>query len=301
MLTADRKQEKTALLLVNPVAGRKLIQRSLTQVIRCLMDQQYLVTTAVTDRRNEAKELAARLGGAYDLVVCAGGDGTLNECASGLAEQDLRVPLGYIPCGSTNDFALTHDLPCEILPAVQAVAAGRQRQFDLGCFDERFFLHHALFGAFTRMAYSTDQAQKNVLGYGAYILDGVKELSNLKPISLRIQADGQVLEGQYLFGTVSTNRYIAGIYTLPEETVAEDDGRLVMVLIRAPKTVLEWDAIARSILQADPNCSMLDILTARSIVAEAPEGLEWSLDGESSGVRTEVHLSARPGFLTLQG
>jgi YegS/Rv2252/BmrU family lipid kinase len=301
METADKTYEKKALLLVNPVAGRKMIQRSLTQVIRELMDAGYLVTTAVTAQRNEARSLAASLGGGFDLIVCAGGDGTLNECASGMAEAGWQVPLGYIPRGSTNDFALSHDLPGEILPAAEVIAAGRRRAFDLGCFEERFFLHHALFGAFTRMAYSTDQAQKNMLGYGAYVLDGLKELSNLKPIRLRVTAGAQTLEGENLFGTVSTNRYIAGIYTLPEETIAADDGRLVMLLIKAPKSVPEWDGIVRSILLADPDCPMVEILAGEEFVVETPEGLEWSLDGESSGVRTLVHLRARAGFLTLQG
>ncbi len=301
METADKTYQQRALLLVNPVAGRKMIQRNMTQVIRTLMDADYLVTTAVTAQRNEARDLAARLGGGFDLVVCAGGDGTLNECASGMADGGWHVPLGYIPCGSTNDFAQTHDLPGEILPAAEAVAAGRRRSFDLGCFEERYFLHHALFGAFTRMAYSTDQAQKNMLGYGAYVLDGLKELSNLKPIRLLVEADGQRLEGEYLFGTVSTNRYIAGIYTLPEASIAADDGRLAMLLIKAPKSVPEWDGIVRSILLADPDCPMLEILTGEEFLVEAPEGVEWSLDGESSGVRTRVHLHARAGFLTLQG
>ena len=292
---------KKTLLVINPVAGRKLIQRSLCAVVRCLMDRGCLVTTAVTASRGEARCLCAELGEKYDLIVCAGGDGTLNECISGMADADLRRPLGYIPCGSTNDFALSHDLPLDILEAAAAVAEGRLRQYDLGCFGEQFFLHHALFGAFTRLAYSTDQNQKNVLGFGAYVLDGLRELPNLKPVSLSVTADGVIEEGEYLFGTVSVDRHIAGLYTLSEELVGPADGRLAAVLIKAPKSVPEWDVLGRSLLSGDPNCSMVKVLSGRQLLVRSSEEIEWSLDGESSGLQREVQITAKQGFLTLQG
>ena len=217
---------KKALLIVNPVSGRKLIQRYMTQLVRGLMDEGYLVTTAVTAQRGEARELSRLLGGQFELLVCAGGDGTMNECVSGLVDAGLQIPVGYIPCGSTN------------------VAEGALRRFDLGSFDEQLFIHHALFGAFTWMAYSTDQEQKNKLGYGAYILDGLRDLSKLKPISLRLTTETETVEGDYLFGSVCTDRHIAGVFELPEELIGPEDGQLAAVLIRAPKTVLELESLA---------------------------------------------------------
>ncbi len=299
--TASQKLNQKALLLVNPVAGRKLIQRSLSQVVRTMMDRDYLVTVAVTGARGEAQELTARFGGDYGLIVCAGGDGTVNECLSGMAEAGLDRPFGYIPCGSTNDFALSHDIPTDILKAAEAVVGERQRSFDVGCFSERYFLHHALFGAFTSMAYSTDQAQKNLLGFGAYVLDGLRQIPTLKPIPLSVDADGVKEEGEYLFGAVSVNRFIAGIYTLPEENVGDDDGNLAAVLIKVPKTVADWDVLGRSLISGDPNCAMVKVLYAKELCISCPEDLEWSLDGESSGPRKEVRFSAMPGFLRLRG
>ena len=292
---------KKALLLINPVAGRKLIHRSLCAVVRCLMDQGYLVTTAVTSCRGEARRLSAELAPAYDLLVCAGGDGTLNECISGLADGDVCVPVGCLPCGSTNEFALSHSLPPDPLQAAASVAEGRLRQFDLGCFEERYFLHHALFGAFTRLAYSTDQSQKNLLGFSAYVLDGLKELPNLKSIPLSVSADGVVEEGEYLFGTVSVDHHIAGLYTLSEELIGPTDGRIAAVLIKIPKSVTDWDVLGRSFLSGDPTCSMVKVLTGRELLVTSEEPIEWSLDGESSGFRTQVRITAKAGFLTLQG
>lgn len=293
--------DKKAMLIINPVAGRKQFQRYAVQVIRTLMDKGYLVTTFVTARRSEARERIAQSGGDYDLLVCAGGDGTLNECVSGMADADLSVPMGYIPCGSTNDFALTHGLSTDILTEAGRIAKGSRKQFDLGCFGERYFLHHALFGAFTWMAYSTDQEQKNMLGYGAYVLDALRNLSKIKPFALSVSADGDVTEGEYVFGVVSTNRQIAGIYELPEELVGEEDGKLAAVLIQTPKTVLDWDALAHSLLTGDLQCPLLKILTAKEFTIRSQEGIEWSLDGESSGSRTEVRIRAKKAFLTLQG
>ncbi len=301
MSTAISDLTKKALLIVNPVSGRKQIQRSLGAVVREIMDGGYLVTLAVTGARNEARELSALFGGDYDLIVCAGGDGTLNECVSGMADAQLQRPFSIIPCGSTNDFAVTHDLPNDILPAAEAIGSGRIRRFDLGCFEDRYFLHHALFGAFTRLAYSTDQSQKNLLGFGAYVLDGLKELPNLKTIPLAVTADGVREEGEYLFGTVSVNRYIAGIYTLPEELIGPDDGRLAAVLMKAPKSVQDWDTLGRSLISGDPNNAMVKVLVGERIEVEAKEDLEWSLDGESSGPRKKVSITAKRGFLNVLG
>ena len=292
---------KNALFIINPVAGRKLIQKNICAVVRCLMDKGYLVTTAVTSRRGEARELSSSLGKDFDLLVCAGGDGTLNECISGMADGDVRVPVGYLPCGSTNDFALSHGIPLDTIEAAASIAGGKLRQYDLGCFGERYFLHHALFGAFTRLAYSTDQSQKNLLGFGAYVLDGLKELPNLKPIPLSVSADGVMEEGEYLFGTVSVDHHIAGLYTLPEELIGPADGRVAAVLIKAPKSVADWDLLGRSFLSGDPNCSMVKVLTGRELLVTSAEPIEWSLDGESSGFQTQVRISTKAGFLTLQG
>ena len=293
--------DKRALLIMNPVAGRKQIQRYSVKVIRSLMDQGYLVSTMVTSGRGDARDWAARYGDDYDLLVCAGGDGTLNECASGLADAELSVPLGYIPCGSTNDSAAALGLDTDICREAERIAEGGRKQYDIGCFGERYFLHHALFGAFTWMAYSTDQEQKNVLGYGAYVLDALKNLSKLKPVSLFLSADGVASEGEYVFGVVSTNRHIAGIYELPAELVGDADGKLAAVLIQTPKTVLDWDALAHSLLTGDLQCPLLKVLTAQEFRIRTQDKIEWSLDGESSGGRTEVCIRAKKAFLTLQG
>jgi YegS/Rv2252/BmrU family lipid kinase len=293
--------EKKALLIVNPVAGRKLIQRHVTQIVRDLMNQGYLVTTAVTGSRGEGRDLTRSLAAEYELLVCAGGDGTLNECVCGLLDAGLLVPIGYIPCGSTNDFAASHGLPTEIPAASRIAAGGRSQKYDVGCFSGRYFIHHALFGAFTWMAYSTPQDQKNKLGYGAYVLDGLRELMDLKPIHICMVTDETQLEGDFIFGAVSTDRHIAGLFDLPEDKIGLADGKLAAFLIVAPQNVQEWDALARSLITGDTNCPLIHILIGERFHVTSTEETEWSLDGEGSGPRKETDISVVPGFLELRG
>ncbi len=292
---------KKLLLIINPVTARAAVTPALIDVIDCFEKAGYRVSVHVTQYKNDTFDTVKQIGGDYDTVVCAGGDGTLNECVSGLAQAGLQRPLGYIPCGSTNDFAASHGLSDNIPLEAKRIAEGGQKRYDVGCFDERFFLHHALFGAFTWMAYSTDQEQKNKLGYGAYVLDGFRGLSKLKPYRLKLTADGAEIEDEFLFGAVSTNRYIAGIFELPDQIIGDDDGKLAVVLIRVPKNMLEWDTLAHSILTGDPDCPMVKILFTKDVTVESEEGIEWSLDGESSGLRTSAHITTKQAFLNLQG
>lgn len=292
---------KKALLIVNPVSGKKLFLRHMPEVLRIFMDAGYLVTAAVTGRRGEATALAARYGGDYDLLCCAGGDGTLNETLTGLVRADRRVPLGYIPCGSTNDFAVSRALSADIPAQARSVASGKQRRYDVGRFGDQIFSYVAAFGAFSWLSYTTDQALKNVLGHTAYILDGIKDLSKIKSIHMKITADGAVHEGDYLFGAVCNSTSIAGTLELPKAAVDMLDGKFELLLVKTPKTLPDLDATLRGLFTQDYSCPFIDFFQASRIDIDNPPGLEWALDGEGSGLYGHVHIEPIPGFLTLQG
>lgn len=292
---------KKVILIINPVSGKKQMLRYIPQVIRCFMDAGYIVTIMITARRGEATELARRFGGDFDLVCCAGGDGTLNETLSGLILGDIHVPLGYIPCGSTNDFANSHALSTDIVTAAQNIASGRLTRYDVGRFGDHFFSYVAAFGAFSWLSYTTDQNLKNLLGHTAYIIDGIKNLSKIKPLHLKITADGTLHEDDYLFGAVCNSTSIAGTIALPKELVDTCDGVFEVLLIKVPKTIMDLDAILRALINQDYTCPFIDFFPARDIYVENPIGLEWSLDGECPGSYDAVHISPIPGFLELQG
>ena len=301
ILNCKEKYPRRALLIINPVSGKKLVIRYIPEIIRRLMDSGYLVTTAVTSRRGEATEIAAQLGADYDLVCCTGGDGTLNEVISGLASSDTEVALGYIPCGSTNDFAASHGLSIDIPTAAANIAEKEIRQLDIGCFEDSFFSYVAAFGAFSWLSYTTDQNMKNMLGHTAYILDAIKDVYKIKPIHLKLSANGIDYEGDYIFGAVCNSTSIAGTITLPSDIVDTDDGKLEVILIKMPKTILELDMIIRCILSQDYSCPLIDFFHAEHIEITNPHGLEWALDGECKVAYDKVHIDVKRSFLKLKG
>ncbi len=292
---------KKALLIINPASAKKLLLKHIPNIIRRLIDNGYLVTTCVTSRRGEATELAAALGRAYDLVCCTGGDGTLNETLTGLAREHIRVPIGYIPCGSTNDFAVFHGLATDITKAADNMASGERQLYDIGRFDKAYFSYVAAFGAFSWLSYTTDQNLKNKLGHTAYIIDGIKDAYKVRPIRMRFNADGSVYEGEYIFGAVCNSTSIAGTIELPKAVVDPSDGIFEVLLIKMPKTIVELDTIIRSIINQDYSCPLVDFFQASRLSIDNEPGLEWSLDGECIVPDDHFEFSVIPKFLELQG
>ena len=291
---------RRALLIINPVSGKRMVLRYIPQIIRTFMDAGYLVTTVVTSRRGEATDYARDLGGGFDLICCTGGDGTLNETITGLAQGDIHVPIGYIPCGSTNDFAVSRSLSTDIMTAARQAAFGAQKPYDIGLFGEQYFSYVAAFGAFSWLSYTTDQNLKNMLGHTAYILDGIKDLSKIKPLHVRITVDGTAYEDDYLFGAVCNSTSIAGTLELPSTLVNTCDGIFEVLLIKVPKTLLDLDLIVRGLLTQDYSSPFIVLTQGREILAENPPDLVWALDGESSIPCEKVRITPVPSFLTLQ-
>ncbi len=292
--------DKKLLLIINPVSGKRMILRHIPSIISIFMNAGYIVTVMVTSAKGDATEFTAKYGPDYDLICCTGGDGTLNETINGLVKGNVNRPLSYIPCGSTNDFANSHCLSTDILEAARNAANGKVIDYDIGRFGNHYFTYVAAFGAFSWLSYTTDQHMKNLLGHTAYILDGIKDLSKIKPIHLKMTTDGIIHEGDYIFGAVSNSTSIAGTITLPLQSVDTCDGIFEVLLIRMPKNLSELDSAIRSILSMDYSSPQIDFFHAKDIFVENPEGLEWSLDGECSGFYNSVHISPIHSFLHLK-
>lgn len=292
---------KTALLIINPVSGKKQVLKHIPGIIRSFMEGGYAVTVMVTGSRGEATEFARDYGAKYDLVCCTGGDGTLNETLSGLAMADIHVPLGYIPCGSTNDFAMSHNLALDIPTAAENIASGRRTVYDIGKFGDEYFSYVAAFGAFSWLSYTTDQKVKNVLGHTAYILDGIKDLSKIKPIHMRFTANGVVHEDDYLFGAVCNSLSIAGTIEMPKSLVDTSDGIFELLLVKTPKTISELNGAINALLTQGFQHPCVELFQARDIIAESSEPIEWALDGERSTAYQNVEIRPIDKFLELQG
>ena len=231
--------DKKVLIIMNPRSGTMRANRYLTEIAELFVRNGYMPTVLITTKQGDGTVYAKKYAPEYDLVVAIGGDGTFNEVASGVVECGVRVPLGYIPAGSTNDFANSLELSKDVIQNAKNILSGEVRAIDLGSFNGRTFSYIASFGAFTRASYATPQSIKNILGHAAYVLAGVKEVANLKPIHMAIEADGQLYEGDYLLGAISNSTSVAGLLTIKREYVDMSDGMFELLLIKTPKDPLE--------------------------------------------------------------
>ena len=239
-----------------------------------------LVSVRQTQSQGHAAQLAEQEGGQFDCVVCCGGDGTLNETVRGLLRLPDPPPLGYIPGGSTNDFAASLDLPDDPLETARRIAVSEGQPLDIGFFDGRPFVYVASFGAFTKVSYSAPQSIKNDLGHLAYILEGVKDLSTLRPYRAVVTADGEVFDGSFLFGAVANSTSIGGLMKLQKEKVVLDDGLFEMLLIPVPATAAELQSLIRCLLFQDSEGSGVIFRHVSEVIVQTPEAFPWTLDGE---------------------
>ncbi len=295
-----KELNRKLLLIVNPVSGKKVILPALTDVIRSFMEEGYSVTTMVTGERGEATDFAVRYAKDYNLIVCAGGDGTINETITGLASIGLKKPIGYIPCGSTNDFANAHNLSLDIQTAAKNAATGAISAYDIGQFDKKCFVYVAAFGAFSGVSYNTDQNLKNAVGHAAYIMSGFWELAQIRPIRAKITADGKVYEDDFVFGAVCNTNTVGATLTLPDNLVDMSDGKFELLLIRMPEDLIDLEEIVSGLFDKDYSSPLLELVQAKEVRVETPEPLEWALDGEASGAYSDVTIKPIPKFLQLR-
>ena len=280
---------KKLLFIMNPYAGQKKANRQLAEIIEIFNRADYEVITYMTACQGDACNYILRHGAAVDRIVCCGGDGTFNEAASAILASGSDTPLGYIAAGSTNDFANSLNLPLDVLHAARAAVNGVPFRVDMGSFGGRFFSYVASFGAFTRASYATPQSVKNTLGHVAYVLGGIQELSQIKAHHLRFELpDGRVLEDNYLFGAISNSTSVGGILTIPQDKVDMTDGKLELLLIRAPKDALELTDCLLAIQRQTYNCGMMTFLSTESLRITAPDDMDWTLDGEREPARAEI-------------
>lgn len=278
---------KTLLLIMNPYSGKKIGKRYLADILEKFCRQGYTPTVFMTTGPGNAKDLAAVYGGSHDLVVCLGGDGTFNEVVSGLISAGLDVPIGYIPCGSTNDFAGSIRLPKNLLKAADNILGGTPRTYDVGLFGSRHFTYVASFGAFTRASYATPQNVKNALGHLAYVLEGIKDISTIRPWHLRVESEDKVFEDDYIFGAISNSTSVGGVLTLDPQVVDMNDGLLELLLIKYPRNAAELNDCIRCLQEQKYNGGMITLHSASRMTVLADPTMEWTLDGE----REEGHLS----------
>ena len=294
--------DKKLLFIVNPRAGKRKSREPLFDAVSIYSEAGYLVSVRVTSHPGEATELAEDLGEEFDLVVCHGGDGTLNETVNGVMRipKEKRPAVSYLPGGSTNDFAASLNISSN--PAEAALSAMRlePRKLDVGRFGERNFVYVASFGAFTKTTYTVPQDIKNVFGHFAYMLDGVKNLDTLCPYRMKITADGEVFDGEYLFGAISNSTSIAGLLKLSDEEVLFNDGLFELLLVPVPRTSAAMQALILALVNKDYyNSEGLIFRHVKHVTAETAEDIPWTLDGEYDPGAPFVEIGIEENGLTM--
>ena len=271
---------KKLLLIINPRAGQRKANRVLPEIIRLFIESGYRCEVHVTGAPGEATEFLSHVGGEFDMVVCAGGDGTLNEAISGMLNAGMKCPLGYIPCGTTNDYASSVGLSGDVLQAARDIVEGRAQTVDVGSFNGRYFVYTATCGAFAKASYSTPQTAKNLFGHAAYVMEGLRDLNAIKPIHMHVQANDVVLDDDFVFCSITNSTSVGGILRLDSQLVALNDGRFEVTMVRNPTTPAQLSSILVGLTTQNVPNDMIHFFSADNIRLECAPAVEWTLDGE---------------------
>ena len=282
---------KQMLFVLNPISGQKKANRLLTEILSVFNRAGYDVHVHITQSQSDCKNVVCQRAKTMDLVVCCGGDGTFNETVAGVLESGTDVPIGYLPTGSTNDFAGSLHLPTDPVEAAKLVVAGTAQHYDVGSFGGRYFTYVASFGAFTRVSYATPQNVKNALGHTAYILGGIQELSQLRTLPVKLEMDAETVEDEFLFGAVCNSTSVGGILTLDPRQVDMCDGKFEVLLVRAPRDLGEITQCIQAVQRGEYNCSMITFRSVEKLTVTMGEAVSWTLDGEYEPGKETVEIS----------
>lgn len=283
---------KKLLFIFNPNSGKGLIKRKIYELTDIFTKGGYVVSAYPTQSQFDGYNFIKKLDDEYDLIVCAGGDGTLNEVVRAVNEKNIDIPIGYIPCGSTNDFASSVGIHKTNATAAKQILDGRPQYIDVGQFNDSTFNYVAAFGAFTDVAYATSQELKNVIGHSAYVVEGIKRLLSLKSYKMSLNCDGEIIKGDFIYGMVSNSCCVAGIKGMMGKNVKLNDGLLEATFIRNPKNPLMVEQLMAGIIMQNLH-EKKDICITRKIQKMdiiSKENVSWTLDGEYGGDLCKVKI-----------
>lgn len=278
------------LFVINARAGRGEVNAKAVDCINVFQQAGYEVTVHVTQGTQDATHIIQQRAGEFDRIVCAGGDGTLGEAVSGLMQLENRPVLGYIPAGTTNDFAFSIDLPRAAVDAARIAVEGRLRALDIGRFNDRYFNYIAAFGAFTEVSYATPQQSKNIFGRAAYLFEGVKSLGNIRTHSILVQSEEFSEADEYIYGMVSNTVSLGGFKGLAPENVELDDGLYEVLLIYPVNNPLELQWLINDLVTHCADSSRYTYFRTSKIIFESEKEVPWTLDGEFGGATTLAEI-----------
>ena len=282
---------KKMLFIYNPRAGRGRIRDELADILDIFAAGGYEITIFPTRKNGDAEKTAAKRESDFDIVVCCGGDGTLDETVRGMMQNEYRTPLGYIPAGSTNDFGGSLALPKDMLKSAQIIVDGTDKAVDVGMFNKEAFIYVAAFGAFTEVSYMTDQDMKNAIGHSAYILEGLKSFGKIRPYHMVIEHDGETIEDDFIYGMITNSKSVGGIKGITGENVDLGDGKFEVNLIKELKNGIEFQQLLGALAMGRYDLSdRIVTFTSGHINITSDKKIAWTLDGENGGKHNKVEI-----------
>mgnify|MGYP003061050844 CR=1 FL=1 len=291
--------EKKLVFIFNPKAGKGKIKTSLMDIVDIFNKGGYEVIIRATQAPKDAYEQVKKYADKVDLIVCSGGDGTLDEVVTGITEVGSKVPVGYIPAGSTNDFANSLFMPKNMTKVAEMIMEEELYHCDIGRFNQKTFAYVAAFGLFTDVSYETDQDLKNVLGHVAYVLEGVKRLFDIKSYHMKVTSDEVQAEDDFIVGMITNSRSVGGFKNLTGKNVDMNDGLFEVTLIVHPKNPLQLQEIITALVMAEDNTDLIYSFKTKKLTIESDEEVPWTLDGEFGGDHSYVDIENRHKALNL--
>ena len=292
---------KKLLFVFNPLSGKAQIKNKLLNIIQVFIEAGYCVEVHPTQRKDEATQIIYKRCKNFNKIVVSGGDGTLNECINGLLKIDYeeRPVIGYIPTGTANDFASNLKISKNMIKAAYTAINGNPFKCDIGNFGNKNFLYVAAFGAFTDVAYNTPQQNKNYLGHLAYLMEGIKKLSNLKSYKLKVKSNECCCEGEYIFGMVSNTNYVAGLKTDFKLDISLNDGMFEVFLIKKPNNILDIQTTVSEIMSQNFSKERFCLFKTSKVEFEFANEVPWTLDGEYGGKHKKIDVSLNASAVTF--
>ena len=287
------------LFIYNPRAGRGMIRSSLSYILEEFNNHNIDITIRPTTQAGDATNITRKYGQEYDMIVCSGGDGTLDEVVTGMMRGKFKMPVGYIPAGSTNDFASSLGIPTQMRQAAASIAKGSVFSCDVGRLNkDEYFIYVAAFGVFTEVAYKTSQDMKNMLGHLAYLLEGMKALSTLKSWKIKYSSKEASGEGDFLYGMITNSNSVGGFKGITGGDVTLNDGLFEVTLIRMPDNIIDWPMILSALTTGASHEKIVSFKTSK-LTIECEEELPWTTDGEYGGSYSKVIVRNIPEALPI--
>lgn len=283
-------KKKKMLFIYNPKAGKERIRSNLIDIIDIFARGDYDITVYPTKERGDGTAAVMEYDDSYDIITCSGGDGTLDEIVSGMWKSKRKTPIGYVPAGSTNDFAVSLGIPSQMHEAAQTIINGKEYACDIGIMNEETFVYIAAFGLFTDVSYQTRQDIKNILGHMAYILEGAKRLSEIRSYHMKVTTDEGVIEDDFVFGMVTNSRSVGGFKDITGKNVTMDDGVFEVTLVKLPDNMLDMSNLLAAFINRDINTELMYCFKTKHIEFDSKESISWTRDGEFGGNHTHVDI-----------